>query len=151
MSHPNKAHFTGILTRLDEPSTRSPAGARGHNVVLLSSAAREALPSLIGMGISVDSDFDRHRADHKVGVIESAHIDEKDLVVAGYLWKLDAPEVVKRIEACAEPLGMSYELHDAHVDDLRADIWVLSKVTFAGAAILLKEKAAYEMTKFVLL
>ena len=38
---------------------------------------------------------------------------------------------------------MSYELADAHVEDMRAAVWRLTKVTFTGAAILLREKAAY--------
>jgi hypothetical protein len=47
-------------------------------------------------------------------------------------------------------MGMSYELADAHVEDMRAAIWRLSKVTFTGAAILLRSKAAYAGTSFSL-
>lgn len=47
-----------------------------------------------------------------------------------------------------ETLGMSYELADAHVEDMRAAEWRLTKVTFTGAAILLREKAAYRSTSF---
>ena len=45
-------------------------------------------------------------------------------------------------------MGMSYELADAHVADLRASIWTLTRATFTGAAILLREKAAYRSTSF---
>jgi hypothetical protein len=48
----------------------------------------------------------------------------------------------------AELMGMSYELADAHVEDMRASVWRLTKVTFTGAAILLREKAAYGRTSF---
>jgi hypothetical protein len=43
-------------------------------------------------------------------------------------------------------LGMSYEIADAQIQDVRARVWVLNKVTFTGAAILLREKAAYRAT-----
>ncbi len=45
-------------------------------------------------------------------------------------------------------MGMSYELADAHVADMRASIWTLTRATFTGAAILLREKAAYRSTSF---
>ena len=43
---------------------------------------------------------------------------------------------------------MSYELADAHVADMQASVWTLTKATFTGAAILLREKAAYSGTSF---
>jgi len=43
---------------------------------------------------------------------------------------------------------MSYELADAHVADMRAPVWMLTHATFTGAAILLREKAAYKGTSF---
>jgi hypothetical protein len=45
-------------------------------------------------------------------------------------------------------MGMSYELADAHVADMSAQIWTLTRATFTGAAILLREKAAYRNTSF---
>ena len=45
-------------------------------------------------------------------------------------------------------MGMSYELADARVEDMRAEVWKLTKVTFTGAAILLRDKAAYRATSF---
>ena len=35
---------------------------------------------------------------------------------------------------------MSYELADARVEDMRAEVWKLTRVTFTGAAILLQGK-----------
>jgi hypothetical protein len=43
-------------------------------------------------------------------------------------------------------LAMSYEIANAILVDRRARIWTLTKVTFTGAAILRREKAAYEDT-----
>jgi len=43
-------------------------------------------------------------------------------------------------------LGMSYEVTDVQVADTRARVWTLTKVTFTGAAILRRDKAAYQDT-----
>lgn len=43
-------------------------------------------------------------------------------------------------------LGMSFEVTDVLVSDTRARVWTLMKVTFTGAAILRKDKAAYQDT-----
>ena len=65
------------------------------------------------------------------------------------MYARDFPEVAKAIQAHSpEAMGMSYELADARVEDLRAEVWKLPRVTFTGAAILLREKAAYRATSF---
>jgi hypothetical protein len=43
-------------------------------------------------------------------------------------------------------LGMSYEIADAMVEDIKANVWVLNRVTFTGAAVLRRDKAAYKST-----
>jgi hypothetical protein len=43
-------------------------------------------------------------------------------------------------------LGMSYEIADAMVEDIKATVWVLNRVTFTGAAVLRQDKAAYKST-----
>jgi hypothetical protein len=43
-------------------------------------------------------------------------------------------------------LGMSYEVTDVEVADMKASIWMLKRVTFTGAAILRRNKAAYRDT-----
>ena len=43
-------------------------------------------------------------------------------------------------------LGMSYEVTDVALANRRARVWTLTKVTFTGAAILRKNKAAYQET-----
>jgi len=148
--HPNKAAFIGILTLVDVPSDKSPAGARGHKVVLTKTAAQNALPTLIGMPLNYRAEFDGHDVNHKLGIIDSAEICGSELIVSGYLFKRDEPTVVARIAACTDDLGMSYELADARVEDMRAVVWELTRVTFTGAALLLKTKAAYKLTDFVL-
>lgn len=43
-------------------------------------------------------------------------------------------------------LGLSYEVTDVELADSRAEVWILEKVTFTGAAILRRDKAAYRNT-----
>jgi hypothetical protein len=43
-------------------------------------------------------------------------------------------------------LGMSFEVSDVVLADMRARVWILTRVTFTGAAILRRDKAAYEDT-----
>jgi hypothetical protein len=44
------------------------------------------------------------------------------------------------------PLGMSYEVTEVVLADTRASVWTLTRVTFTGAAVLRRDKAAYEHT-----
>ena len=193
-SHPNRQPFRGVLTLVDSPSDRPPAGARGHRVILTRAAAERAIPSLLGMGLDFTAAFDGHDARRKVGIITSAEIvserveqafrpalkpDQKNLVgqgfspdsraqqatpevnekrgtrnqklvVAGFLFARDFPDVVREIRLGANSLGMSYEVTGARVRDLRDRIWTLDEVTFTGAAVLRRDKAAYQNTSIEL-
>jgi hypothetical protein len=142
--HPNRLPFAGCLTLLDIPSDRAPSGARGHRVILTRAAAISALPSLLGMAVDFKAGWDGHDARQKVGIVTSARISGNRVMVQGYLFARDFPEVRK----IAGDMGMSYELADAHVADMRQTIWTLTRATFTGAAILLKAKAAYRDTSF---
>jgi hypothetical protein len=213
--HPNRAGFRGVLTVVDAPSQRAPAGSGGRRVLLTRSAAEAALPSLLGMALDYAPSFDRHDARRKVGVITSAEIVGKNLEVGGYLYARDFPEIVEEIakdgrtsggrragvgaqatvivagsservsegarlraslavaverlrsltsglrakseivvpvlraesEGTGEAgLGMSYEVTDVLLADRRARVWTLTHVTFTGAAVLRKSKAAYQDT-----
>jgi hypothetical protein len=149
--HPNRLPFEGCLTLLDVPSDKAPNGARGHRVILTRTAAEAALPSLLGMAVDYKAGWDGHDARQKCGIITSAHVDGKKLLVSGYLYARDFPEPVARVgglAAGANDMGMSYELAEAHVADMRAPVWTLTRATFTGAAILLREKAAYRGTSF---
>jgi hypothetical protein len=149
--HPNRMPFEGVLTLVDEPSNRPPAGARGHRVILTRAAAAAALPSLLGMAVDYTPRWDGHDARRKCGIITEAEVEGNQLKVSGHLYAKDFPEVQQHMER-SQPgtMGMSYELADAHVEDMRAEVWKLTRATFTGAAILLREKAAYRDTSFAL-
>lgn len=227
VGHPNRAAFQGVLTMVDEPSQRSPSGARGHLVMLTKKAAEAALPSLLGMALDYSPNLDCHDVRRKVGVITRAEVVGRNVEVGGYLFARDFPEIVgeiakakdggrrsllssldkaeptamlhagagrlqsgpwieryrlrsslraaaerirslteamrktngRRMECCptiravapmttagSAGLGLSYEVTDVILADTRAQVWTLERVTFTGAAILRRDKAAYRDT-----
>ena len=87
-------------------------------------------------------------------LITSAEITGQDVVVGGFVYARDFPEVVRELKASVLPgdqgLGMSYELADAAVEDVKAAVWKLVEVTFTGAAVLKRKKAAYGRTAWEL-
>lgn len=144
---------------VDVPSDRAPAGARGHRVVLTRAAAEGALSSLMGMALDYSPSLDRHDSRRKVGIITRAEVIGRQLELGGYLFAKDFPEIVSKLARLSRPthnlaggtrsqtdLGMSYEITDARIADMRAKVWTLTKVTFTGAAILRRDKAAYSDT-----
>ena len=105
-------------------------------------AADAALPSLLGHGGGLLPGWDGHDARRKCGIITDAQIVSSrgatgEVRAAGYLFGRDFPEVERHLRADASRAnGHGYELADAHVEDMRASVWRLTKVTFTGAAIL---------------
>jgi hypothetical protein len=101
------------------------------------------------MAVDYRPGWDGHDTRCKIGVLTEAEMAGNKLVVKGYVYARDFPEVSEAIAGHARgAMGMSYELADARVEDMRAEIWKLTRVTFTGAAILLREKAAYRATSF---
>jgi hypothetical protein len=165
--HPNRVGFRGVLTFVDVASDKAPAGARGHRVLLTRKAAEQAIPSLLGMGLDYSPRLDCHDTRRKIGVITRAEIVGREISVAGFLYGRDFPEMVAEIgrgeradsagsrgmrggtplprgqRGMRAGLGMSYEITDALVNDIKAAVWVLNRVTFTGAAVLRRDKAAY--------
>ena len=147
--HPNRVPFEGVLTVVNSASDKAPAGARGRRVILTREAAEKAMPSLLGMAVDYRPGWDGHDARRKIGLITEANLAGDRLAVRGYLYARDFPDVAAEIVASRKnALGMSYELADAKVEDMRTEVWKLTRVTFTGAAILLREKAAYRATSF---
>jgi hypothetical protein len=159
--HPNRVAFRGVLTVVDAASDKAPAGARGHRVLLTKKAAEQAIPSLLGMALDYSPQLDCHDARRKIGVITRAEIVGREITVNGFLYGRDFPEMVEAIgktepragegtsgsmRASRTGLGISYEIADALVEDIKANIWVLNRVTFTGAAVLRRDKAAYRST-----
>lgn len=153
--HPNRRRFRGVLTVANQPSDRAPSGARGHRVMLTAQATEQALPSLLGMAVDWAPELDRHDAQRKVGIITTADLRRgqgkaQQLDVSGYLFARDFPELVVEMTKRHGKLGMSYEIADVRVVDTTAPVWVATEFKFTGAAVLLRDKAAYQATSMEL-
>ena len=93
--HPNRVPFEGVLTVVNAASDKAPAGARGHRVMLTREAAEKALPSLLGMAVDYRPGWDGHDARCKIGLLTEANLVGNELVVRGYLYARDFPEVAE--------------------------------------------------------
>lgn len=144
--HPNRVPFSGVLTLVDRPSDRAPNGAEGHRVLLPRRVAERALPSLLGMAVDFAPGLRGHDVRRKIGIITRAEVVGDRLEVSGHLFGKDFPDVIRDLRAGRDRLGMSYEVTDVRVRDRKADIWVLDRVVFTGAAILERDAAAYQTT-----
>ncbi|MFP5231522.1 MAG: hypothetical protein ACLGQX_02710 [Acidobacteriota bacterium] len=154
--HPNRAAFEGVLTLIETPSDKAPDGARGHRIILSREAVEAALPSLIGMAVNFKDDWSGHNPRQKAGIITAAAIHGRQLRVRGLVYARDFPEIVSR--AAGEDanrgggtLGMSFEMVGGHVRDMRSKIWRLWRLTFVGAAVLDRERAAWRSSSFRIL
>ena len=144
--HANLLPFEGCLTLIDQVSDRPVGKSNGHCVVMTRRTASMALPGLLGMALNYKTTWDGHDPQRKCGVITRAEILDGRILVRGYVYGLDFPDVVAAIANPSLDLGMSYEVEDARVKDPREAVWTLTRATFVGAAILLRHKAAYRQT-----
>ena len=144
--HPNKMPFSGVLTKLDEPSDFAPGGAAGKRIIVTAEAAQKALESLLGMAVDFTPSFDGHDIKAKIGIITSAEIVGNEIRISGFVYAADFPETAELIQALKDVLGFSFEAQRLYVEDPSADILTITELTFTGAAILRKDKAAYQTT-----
>ena len=148
--HVNRKPFRGLLTYVDVCSDRPPSGSSGTGVFITCTAAERCLHTLIGMGISYG--IDRHSPKCKLGVITNANIQHSlygkglEVIVEGYIFARDFSEETEDIEKNVTNLGMSYEIANVRVVDVKAPIWIVTDFVFTGAAILKKNLGAYSNT-----
>lgn len=143
--HPNKTPFSGILTRLDEPSDAPLGGSMGKCVVLPKTIAEKALPSLLGMAVDFTPHLDGHDSQNKIGLITEATIQGNAIYIAGFFYGADFPDEVRRIQADKASLGFSFEAQ-TRLRSLDDNPLVIDYCVFTGAAVLQKDKAAYTTT-----
>lgn len=148
--HPNRMPFSGILVRLDEPSTLPPHGSGKRRIIVTRACAEKALPSLLGMGVNFTEKLDGHDPQKKIGIISVAEVREDKsgafIHTEGFIYASDFPDAAARIRADKKRLGFSFEAVDAKSADPGADPLVITECVFTGAAILRKDKAAFSTT-----
>lgn len=143
--HPNRMPFTGVLVMVDEASDLPPGGSGGHQTFIPSAIAEAALDSLLGMAVDFKPNFDGHDSRRKIGLITEATVMDNELRIGGFFYAKDFPAECDRIKAEKDRLGFSYECQ-ARIQDPEADLWVFEHCVFTGAAVLYKDKAAYQST-----
>jgi hypothetical protein len=146
--HPNKLRFTGILARIDVPSSGAPEGSGGKRIILTAQAAKGALASLLGMAIDFRPGLDGHDPRRKIGIIDSADIENDALTIGGILYAADFPDLIDQLRAQQGVLGFSFEATQVEVADGRADPLIIRSCVFTGAAVLRKDRAAFPTTTF---
>ncbi|MBM7045433.1 DUF6582 domain-containing protein [Rhizobium lusitanum] len=144
--HPNRMPFSGVLTRIDEPSDNPPHGSNGKLVMLPRAVAEQALPSLLGMAVDFEPGFKGHDPQAKIGVITAATIEGTAIHIEGFIYASDFPEEAAAIQIDKDKLGFSFEAKRILVETMDADPLVITECVFTGAAILLKDRAAYTTT-----
>jgi hypothetical protein len=144
--HPNKMPFSGVLTRIDEPSDRPPEGSGGRLITISAEAAEKALQSLLGMAVDYKPALDGHDPQAKIGLITGATIEGNAILIEGFIYASDFPQVAAEIKASQDLLGFSYEARNLYTNDPDANPCVITDCVFTGAAILRKDKAAYRTT-----
>ncbi|MES1988467.1 MAG: hypothetical protein V4440_10640, partial [Pseudomonadota bacterium] len=144
--HPNKVPFTGVLTRLDQPSDMPLGkGSHGKRVILPKSVAEKSLSSLMCMAVDFTDDLCGHDPQQKIGIITGATIEGNAINIEGFFYGADFPIVVKRIQANKSLMGFSYEAQ-VICQPMGDDFLEIVHCAFTGAAVLYKDKAAYTST-----
>ena len=145
--HPNRHPFSGIVTRIGQPSDKAPGGSMGKRVILTPEAVEAAIPSLLMMGVDYSHDFNGHDPERKIGVISEAKAKGDALHIKGFFYAADFPHVVQEIVANRRQLGWSYELIvNPGGSQVAGDLLVVTDFVFTGAAVLRKDAAAYSTT-----
>lgn len=158
-NNPDVLNFSGVAGYVDTPTDGTPCGGiMGYKTII--SSENIDVESLTGSGVNVQwsddffSDPAYNLKDHaprfKVGVVDEAHLNGNEIAVAGHLWKNDFPDVCDTIESAKESLGFSVEVYfDGVMRDDKAQTLTGLGAHFTGVAILYKNKAAFQNTKFM--
>lgn len=157
----NRTPFSGIVTKVDKPSDGVPGGSWG-KVVFPSKEMEKALHLLIGMPVNAEFDsggftgssyLSYHDEDNIIGVFTEAWISGDDVRVKGHLFSETYPQEVRIIKSLAKQgdLGMSIEVEVEGIKEVDYEgetVLETYGLTPLGAAILFKDRAAFEKTKF---
>lgn len=143
-NHPNRMPFSGVLTFVNQPSDLPPGGSGGKRTYLPKDVAEKALESLLGMAVDFSNDLSAHNVSQKIGVITGAEIVGEEVRIEGFFYAADFPQECARIQDEKEDLGFSYEVR-AQTRPM-GDLLQIVSCVFTGAAVLYKDKAAYQST-----
>lgn len=154
--NPDVLNFEATVGFVDTPTDATPCGGIADFKTIISSENLD-FSSLVGSGVNVaysdwwaGYNFKGHDKLNKVGVIDEAWLEGKDIKVKGHIWKCDFPEIADTIECAKESLGASVEVYFEGVktDSVAKTVTGLN-CHFTGVAILYKNKAAFTKTSIM--
>lgn len=143
--------FSGVIGYVDTPSDMPPhSDYPGYKAVL--SSENVDVDSLVGSGVNVlwsadEDNLTDHSVRFKVGVIDKAWLEGKEIHADGHLWKVDFPDVCSTISLAKESLGFSAEAVGYGISKNDKDkVLTMENVHFTGVSILYKDRAAFQKT-----
>ena len=71
-------------------------------------------------------------------------------LVEVHLHELTTDAQIRELRAATLDLGMSFDIFNVGIEDVRRKVWTLDRLTFTGAAILLRKDAAFRGTSFTI-
>jgi hypothetical protein len=133
--------FEGILFLLNKPPAQSPRGCRGHKILFTPATIEKALEQLPGKPLFSSQCLTTHDITNPIGIIEKAFIVGDMFCISGSMH--EEKFISQHLNASGETLGLSFDVLNANIEDLRQVIWTCIKADFIGATMLLQSKAAY--------
>jgi len=90
----------------------------------------------------------QHQKPAILGVIRQASVEGDALVVSGWLFSKNRPDLVELVKRHQGQLGMSFEASDTVPVDESAAVWHLKDFEFTGASVLERKACAFQSTSF---
>lgn len=133
--------FEGFVFKLHKESIIAPTGAMGHRVKLLEYAIQQGLDQLPGRPLFATKGLLTHARNNPIGTIEHAFVVGGMFCISGCLnTELEWPLY---LQACSDPLGLSYDIINASVLDIRSPVFEVSKAKWIGVTVVLQKRAAH--------
>lgn len=159
--HPNIVRVRGVAALLDVPSLHAHwldymarTAELGPRLVIPTDAAAKFLPTLLNMGFQALTEATEGVAPYscaavrrKVGVIDSAEIVDGKILVGGWVWGMDFPDLVNEIRKGG--LGLCLQIRPGNinpVEKLDEKTVRLREFAFTGCNIMRKESCGFAET-----
>lgn len=134
--------FKGVLFLVGRASWKDANGSRGHRIILNRKAVEESIDQLVGLPVwDCNPITKNHMCSIKVGTIDKVFIDGIKVCIEGFM----TSDVIPSIQASRNPenLGLSFDSINAHIEDIKSELWEITRLTFKGVTVLPQGKAAF--------
>ena len=144
--------FKGVLLTVDEISSNIPNKGPGCPVYVPTKtaiAASKIINESKGLGLDAHPDLKSHNKGGVVGVMNASQLVGNEFIVEGNLFDYNQPEMVGKIRARKNELGMSInaDIEGFYVQMQGQKVFYVDKLTPKGANILEAEQATWSKTK----